>query len=166
MPPQYEKNIFCKSCTVPGWVCKRKSCKFAHTIDEICPKKCRYRDCLYKWSPGSDRCHFIHNESIQDYARRLRFRPDGWEARSGDTRVERKIYNVEILIVELHEELLYLHKLQARQDETNREEMKRDWISEHMLDDEYKSFSYSEMEDEYRDWYNDVCKYGRKDDDM
>ena len=162
MSSSSKKNIFCNSCTIPGWVCRHKSCKFAHTIDEIQPIACKYRDCIYKWSAGRNRCKFIHNETIEGYANRLRFQPG--QSIRGNTIIERKIDHVETLIYELHDELLYLHKLEARQDEKRREEMKHDWISEHMLDDEYKLLSHSEMEDEYRDWYNDVCKYGRKED--
>ena len=64
------KTVFCRSVTGEGGcLAVRGKCRFAHTIEEIRPKLCRYGDRCNRHKDHPRTCKFVHpDEDIYDYA--------------------------------------------------------------------------------------------------
>jgi hypothetical protein len=67
----FEKTVFCRSVTGEGGcLAVGGKCRFAHTIEEIRPRLCRYGDRCNRHKDHPKNCNFVHpDESIYDYAK-------------------------------------------------------------------------------------------------
>ena len=64
------KSVFCRSVTGEGeCLAVGGRCRFAHTIEELRPRLCKYRDRCNKHKDHPKTCKFVHpDEDIYDYA--------------------------------------------------------------------------------------------------
>ncbi len=64
------KTVFCRSVTGEGeCLAVGGKCKFAHTIEELRPRLCRYGDKCNRHKDHPRTCKFVHpDEDIYDYA--------------------------------------------------------------------------------------------------
>jgi hypothetical protein len=64
------KSVFCRSVTGEGGcLAVGGRCRFAHTINELRPRLCKYRDRCNKHKDHPKTCKFVHpDEDIYDYA--------------------------------------------------------------------------------------------------
>lgn len=62
------KTILCRSVVEGGGKCNGKGCRFAHTVDELYPRLCRYGDKCNRHKDHPRTCIFVHpDEDIFDY---------------------------------------------------------------------------------------------------
>ena len=64
------KSVFCRSVTGQG-ECKafNGNCRFAHTIEELYPKLCKYGDKCNRFAVDPSSCKFVHpSQDIHEYA--------------------------------------------------------------------------------------------------
>jgi len=67
-PKNIRKSVLCRS-VCGGNTCRGDTCTFAHNIDELYPRLCKFRDNCgwHRRQPGS--CKFVHpDEDIHNYA--------------------------------------------------------------------------------------------------
>jgi hypothetical protein len=72
------KSVFCRSVTGEGGcLAVGGRCRFAHTINELRPRLCKYRDRCNKHKDHPKTCKFVHpDEDIYDYSRTHGFLAD------------------------------------------------------------------------------------------
>ena len=63
------KTILCRSVTEGGGKCMGGGCRYAHTIEELYPKLCKYRNKCNRHKDHPATCLFVHpDEDIFEYA--------------------------------------------------------------------------------------------------
>ena len=65
------KSVFCRSVTGEGQcLAVEGRCRFAHTIEELRPRLCRYGERCNRHKDHPRTCKFVHpDQDIQDYAK-------------------------------------------------------------------------------------------------